>query len=412
MKIKLLTFLLLVSMLFSCNKDIDNPGNKIIKLDAKSEQLIESDNVFGLDMFKEVYNDSETPQNFMISPLSISLALAMAYNGAAGETKAEMQDAMRLNGLTPDEINKTYQELIAALVKADDKVTMEIANSIWYRNDYPVLQSFLDINSTYYDAEVNATNFNDPATVGLINNWVSDKTHEKIPEIIQEIPIDAVMYLINAIYFYGTWTKEFNPESTQPLGFYSENGNMIQADMMGRKDSLDYLSNETFSAIKLPYGRGNFNMVVMLPNEEKTVTDIVNQLNSANWGKWLNAFKLTNSVDIRLPKFKIKYDITLNTILQSMGMKQAFTSIADFSSINPAKDLYISYVKHKTFIDVDEKGTEAAAVTIIGFEATAVPSEEPQWIRFFCTHPFLFAITEKDTGAILFIGKVGNPTVE
>jgi len=407
MKRTLIFLALITTVLLSCNKDDSDIKN--IDIDKKSAQLIEAENAFGLDLFKNVYNAPKTPVNFMISPLSVSVCLSMAYNGAETETKTEMEEALRITDFSREEINESYKQLITALTTADEKVTMEVANSIWYSKVYPVEQSFLDVNKTYYNAEVEAADFSDLNTVKLINNWVSDKTHEKIPTIITDISPEMVMFLINAIYFNGTWTKEFNIESTQRLSFKTENGTYLTTYMMGRKDSLNYLSNGTFSAIELPYGQGNYNMMIMLPNEDKTLADVVEQLNSENWGKWQKALKFTNSIDIRLPKFKIEYEIKLNDILQAMGMKQAFTTSANFSGINPARDLFISYVKHKTFVEVDEEGTEAAAVTIIGFETTSVEPGEEQWIPFHCYSPFLFAITEKDTGAILFMGKVGNP---
>ncbi|HNW50882.1 MAG TPA: serpin family protein [Prolixibacteraceae bacterium] len=397
--------LLLIVALFSCNKD--DSTVKDLGISEKSEKLINANNEFGLDLFTRVYNAPKTPVNFMISPFSVAVALSMAYNGAETETKIEMEEAMQIPDFSRDDINNSYKQLITALTTADDKVIMEVANSIWYSNTYPVQQSFLDVNTTYYNAEVEAANFSDANTVNQINNWVSDKTHEKITQIITDISPEMVMYLINAIYFKGTWTKEFNTESTQLLPFKAENGNYQVTAMMGRRDTLNYFSNGTFSAIELPYGQGNYNMMVLLPNEDKTVADIIGQLNSSNWAKWQKAFKKTNSIDIRFPRFKIEYDIKLNDILMSMGMEQAFTSSADFSGINPARDLFISYVKHKTYIDVNEEGTEAAAVTVIGFENTS--ANEPQWIPFHCYNPFLFAITEKDSGAILFMGKVGNP---
>jgi serine protease inhibitor len=409
MKTIQLSVLFLAIALFACNKENQDPGIKDIDIDVKSAKLIEADNEFGFDLFKGVYADTNTPENFMISPLSVSLALSMAYNGAETETKAQMEEAMRVKGFTRDELNTINQSLIEALTSADEKVVMEIANSIWYRNNYQIQQSFLDINKTFYNAEVKASDFGNHATIDLINSWVSDKTQTKIPTIIQEIPIEAVLYLINAIYFNGTWTKEFNPKNTQKFGFETGKGNFVATAMMGRKDSLNYFSNETFSAIELPYGRGNFNMFVMLPNEDKQVSDIINQMNPENWGQWQNALTFTNSVDIRLPKFKIEFDIKLNNILKAMGMELAFTTQADFSGINPARDLFISYVKHKTFVEVDEEGTEAAAVTIIGFEVTSIGPGENKWTYFHCTRPFLFAITEKETGAVLFMGKVGNP---
>jgi serine protease inhibitor len=403
----LLSLLFILLTAASCNNEDDGLPKKI-DLPLKSQQIVEADNAFGLDVFQRILENEEKP-NFMISPLSLSMALSMAYNGAETETKIEMAEALGVGEFTRDELNETYRDLIKALMEADPEVAMQIANSIWYRNTYYVEQSFLDVNNTYYDAEVNEADFNAPGTVDDINNWVGDKTNGKIETIIQDIPAEMVMYLINAIYFNGTWAKEFNPESTQQLSFKTDDGEYVQTDIMGRVDTLDYQRNDIFSSIRMPYGDGNFSMTVMLPNDGKTVSDVAGAFTPSNWNKWQEGFEETKNVDIRFPKFKVEYEKTLNGLLKDMGMNLAFTAQADFSSINPARNLFISFVKHKTFIEVDEEGTEAAAVTIIGFEYTSVNPDEPQKIYFHCTKPFLYAITEKDTGAILFMGKVGNP---
>lgn len=410
MKTHFFSFSILILLITMGACDPDDDQNKKADIHLKSQEIISADNEFGLDIFKRIY-ENNSKANFMISPLSISMALSMAYNGAETTTKDEMAEALRASDFTRDELNQTYKDLIEDLTITDPKVAMEIANSIWYRNTYYVEQNFLDINNTYYNAEVNAADFSNPNTVNLINNWVSDQTHEKIPSIITEIPVEAVLYLINAIYFNGSWSQEFNPENTQEFNFQLTDESYIPTSMMYRVDTLNYLKNETFSAIELPYGDGNFNMLVLLPNVDKNVNDVVNQMTMQNWETWQSQFKMTNTVDILFPKFKIEYEITLNDILKSMGMLQAFTSAADFSGINPGRDLFISYVKHKTFVEVDEKGTEAAAVTIIGFENTSIDPNEPQKVYFHCNRPFLFAINEKTTGAILFMGKVGNPNV-
>lgn len=408
------TFFLCMLFVFltaaSCDKE-DDTLPKEIDISLKSQQIVEADNAFGLDVFQRILANEEE-DNFMISPLSISMALSMAYNGAETDTKAEIADALGVADFTRDELNETYRDLIVALSGADPQVAMQIANSIWYRDTYHVEQSFLDVNHEYYDAEVNEADFDAPETLDNINNWVNDKTNGKIQKIIDDIPAEMVMYLINAIYFKGTWAKEFNPESTQSMAFYLSDDGFKTVDMMGRVDTLDYQKNETFSAIRMPYGKGNFNMTVFLPNNDKTVNDVADEFNPENWNNWQGNFAETQNVDIRLPKFKVEYEKTLNSILQDMGMNKAFTAQADFSSINPARDLFISFVKHKTFIEVDEEGTEAAAVTIIGFENTSIDPDEPKTIYFHCTKPFLYAITEKDTGAILFMGKVGNPALE
>lgn len=407
----IITIVLMLAAIFSaCNKEPE--GGTPIQLDLKSKQLVEADNAFGLDLFRALHADTETPVNFMISPLSISMALSMAWNGAETETRDEMAEAMRVKDFKRDEVNQIYRDLANALTTNDPKVTMEIANSIWYRQGYHVEESFLSVNHTYYDAEVNAADFSDPNTVKQINKWVSDKTHKKIDQIITDIPAEAVLYLINALYFKGTWQQEFNPENTQKMGFMVTSDDYAEVDMMGREDTLNYYRNEIFSAIELPYGDGNFNMSILLPHYTKNLSEVVDQLNAENWEKWQKAFSKTGPIDIRLPKFKVEYEVILNKQLQAMGMQQAYTTAADFSGINPARDLFISFVKHKTFVEVDEEGTEAAAVTIIGFETTSVNPDEPEKIAFHCDRPFLFIINEKSTGTILFMGKVGNPAAK
>lgn len=393
-------------VLTSCAKDEDQ--YKEINLTMKSKQIVEADNAFGLELFQRIVQGEEK-ENLMLSPLSISTALSMAYNGAESTTMDEMAAALKVEDFTREELNETYKQLLAALIGADSKVALDIANSIWYSKTYPVEDSFLDVNRSHYNAEVRAADFADPETLKAINDWVNNQTKGKIEKIIDEIPPEMVMYLINAIYFKGSWTREFNSENTSKLSFRPAEGDAVMTDMMNREDTLLYYANDDFSSIELPYGSGNFNMTLLLPNEDKTVSDITNQLTADNWKDWKASMVMTNNIDILLPKFKIEYDITLNDVLQAMGMQEAFTSQADFSSINPARNLFISFVKHKSFIEVNEEGTEAAAVTVIGFELTSMDPDAAKKIYFHCTKPFLFAITEKETGAILFIGRVGNP---
>ncbi len=407
MKAKLFIFFISLSFISGCNlnsEDIDRE----INLTDKAAKLVENGNEFGLELFQKVVAYEKEAGNIMVSPLSVSLALAMTYNGANGETKAAMERTLRLYGLSADDINESYKTLVEALKSLDKKVLLEIANAIYYRDDFTVEPAFISINQNYYDAAVSPLDFSAPGSVDVINGWVADKTHDKITRILDGISADQVMFLLNAVYFKGIWQKEFNSESTVEYPFYLENGEAKDVEMMCRLDTLDYLSNSLFKAIRLPYGKGNYNMYVFLPEEGKTVNNIIEQLNKANWKAWMDGFRQTNSVDIKLPKFKFKYEIKLNDILSDMGMGVAFSGAADFTGISKSGGLSIDYVKHKTFVDVNEEGTEAAAVTIVAIELTSV-GNEPQKIPFIVNKPFLFAITEKDTGAILFIGKVALP---
>jgi len=376
-----------------------------IDLDLKSKALIEADNAFGLELFQQL-NQSETG-NFTISPLSVSLALAMTYNGANTETKADMEEALKLSGFTTQEINQSYQHLVKALLEADDEVTLGIAQSIWYRLGYHVLDAFKEVNQNYYTAEVNELDFAGADAKDIMNGWIEDHTNKKIKNMISEVSPAHVMFLINAIYFNGNWQTQFEKNETTEMDF--ETGKQtIKVKMMHKKDSILYASNDLFSAIELPYGKGNFNMVILLPNESKTCSDVISELNSKNWNLWMNSLKPQPEVEIWMPKFKAEYKIKLNEVLSKMGMEIAFTPKADFSGINGEGGIWIDYVQHNTFIDVNEAGTEAAAATVVAIRELAMPS----YPMFYVNRPFLYAITEKETGAILFIGKINEPKYE
>lgn len=407
MKTKILAFLLTPIFIFiSCNLQTTDEFDEI-EITEKAARLIEANNDFGFEMFGHVYSEEKSAENIMVSPLSVSLALAMTYNGAKNETKTAIEKALKVYGLSPADINTSYFDLVNALKSLDQKVLLEIANAIYYRKNFEVENSFIKTNQQYYNAEISSLDFSSPNALNIINGWVAEKTHNKIETILDEIKPSQVMFLLNAIYFKGIWTKEFNKKSTEQKPFYLEDGSTIQTETMQRTDTLPYTSNALFSAIQLSYGKGNYNMYVFLPESNKNLQDIIDQLNNDNWQKWMKSFSLTQNVDIKFPKLKYEYEIKLNDILTEMGMGVAFTGAADFTGINRDGGLYIDYVKHKTFIDVNEEGTEAAAVTIVAIDKTSVG---PQKIAFYLNRPFLYAITEKSTGAILFMGTVTNPS--
>lgn len=407
MKTKILAFLVTPIFIFiSCNLQTTDEFDEI-EVTEKAARLIEANNDFGFEMFGHVYSEEKSAENIMVSPLSVSLALAMTYNGAKNETKTAIEKALKVYGLSPADINTSYFDLVNALKSLDQKVLLEIANAIYYRKNFEVENSFIKTNQQYYNAEISSLDFSSPNALKIINGWVAEKTHNKIETILDEIKPSQVMFLLNAIYFKGIWTKEFNKKSTEQKPFYLEDGSTIQTETMQRTDTLPYTSNALFSAIQLSYGKGNYNMYVFLPEYKKNLKDIIDQLNSDNWQTWMKSFSLTQNVDIKFPKLKYEYEIKLNDILTEMGMGVAFTGAADFTGINRDGGLYIDYVKHKTFIDVNEEGTEAAAVTIVAIDKTSVG---PQKIAFYLNRPFIYAITEKSTGAILFMGTVTNPS--
>ena len=395
----------------SCQTDDSNTDeNKTINLDEKSAQLIEADNTFGLELFQKIREESEK-ENIMISPLSISVAFAMAYNGADKDTKTEMEKAMKLNGLTTEQINNSYKMLIKALQSLDEKVVFELANAIFYADGFTVKPDFLNINKTVYDAEVEKLNFSSQAAVDRINDWVADKTNDKITKIIENLsPLDR-MVLLNAIYFNGIWTNKFDEKGTHNLSFTKSNGTTIEVPMMQKEEKLDYTTNSLFSAVKMPYGNGQYNMIALLPATGKNSQNIIDALSLSNWKSWMTEFETKDPVVVTMPRFKFAFETELKNVLKGMGMIKAFQpNIADFSKI-AEEDLYISAAVHKSFIYVNENGTEAAAVTSITFSTTSVGNELPKTI-FYVDKPFVFAITEKDTDAILFISEINHPEYE
>ncbi len=376
-----------------------------ITLNKKSEKIIEADQQFAFELLGKV-NALAEEDNFMISPLSVSYALGMTMNGAAGTTLDAFYNVLHFGDLTNEEVNESYKDLMDQLVSLDDKVEFSIANSIWYRLGYNVLQEFITTNQTYFDAAVSELDFSDPQAVEIINAWIEEKTNEKIKDMLDYIPQDAVMYLINAIYFNATWKYEFDKSQTAEGPFYLDGGGSHPADFMKVKGAFNCTVTEDFSAVEMPYGDSTFSMVVMLPSGESTTDDLIGQMDHSQWGAWFENPTVRN-VQIELPKFKYGFKSLLNDPLIDLGLEIAFTGNADFSRITPGADLFISRVIHQTFIDVQEEGTEAAAATIVEIMETSAGGDST--LIFRVDKPFVYVIKENSTGAILFMGKVGKP---
>ena len=367
---------------------------------TKSEQEIgQASNQFGFDVYHKIYEGKD----ILISPLSLSLALSMAANGAEGTTAEEMLSTLGFAGKEKADMNNYYRKMVTALLEADPKTTFEVANSIWADEKIGVKKSFTDVTKEFFASEVYPADFKTQATVNAINNWCSEKTHGKIPTIMSEPDPYLVMALINALYFKGEWSFEFN-DKTKKEDFTDLNGTKAKVDMMSAEEKLLYAGKDGYAMVRLPYGNGAFSMDVILPPKGKDFGDAVKTFNAGTLSDL--TYGLSNAiVNLKLPKFTFEYSTSLVSTLQALGMKQAFTPTADFSAM-AEKSLMISTVLQKTFIDVNEKGTEAAAVTFIGMVATSVgPAPEPRRVDFFADRPFLFMIRENSTGAILFIGQ-------
>ena len=412
MKTLALTSVILLAGLFSsCSKEKETSAEiKPVQLTEKQRMVVNQSNAFGFDFFRKVHEVSGSSKNLMVSPLSVSMAFGMARNGAANETLEAINQALGMGGMTDQEINESYKFILETFSGLDPKVKMAIANSIWYRHTFQVEQQFLSTNQEYFHAEVNPLDFTSPSAVNQINEWVSTNTNDLIPTIIEEIPEAMVMYLINAVYFKGQWRYQFDKSNTMDKPFHLEGGTTVQAPFMVQKTDLSFYDGDDFRAAELPYNQGNYDMVVMLPDEGKTVSDIIAKLTTENWNNWQKSFT-TGEVQLSMPKFKFAYEEkNMKHILSDMGMSVAFIpDVADFTRINKAGQLFISEVKHKTFIETNEEGTEAAAVTSIGIEVTSVG---PNPVELILNRPFVFFIHEKSTGSILFIGTIINPLQE
>jgi len=379
-------------------------GPVVRDLSEIEQSLVQSSNRFGFKLLSEVVGQSDGG-NVFISPLSVSIALGMTYNGTAGTTEEGMRACLEFGELTREEINQGYKDLIELLCNMDPDVTMEVANSIWYREGFEVLQSFIDAMLAFFDALVTAVDFTDPGTVDVINAWVKEKTHDKIDKILNETYADMVMVLINAIYFKGTWTYEFDPDDTRDGTFHAPDGDQT-VKMMNMHGELSYQENADFQAVDLPYGHELFSMTVFLPKGEKTVDDLIAMLTDENWSAWMGGFE-EQEIDLALPRFELEYEKTLNDVLIALGMQDAFDSmVADFSGIKPDHDMWISEVKHKTYVKVNEEGTEAAAVTSV----TVVDSAAGPFM--YVDRPFLFVIHDKNSKAMMFMGKIVDPPSE
>jgi serine protease inhibitor len=371
------------------------------------ERLIEANNGLGFNLFREL-TESNPEKNIFISPSSILTALAMTYNGAEGGTRAAMEKTLQLEEMTMEEVNKAFADLLTILRNPDPKVELTVANSLWAREGVDFYEDFLTRNRDYFDAEVTELDFNDAGAADIINRWVKEKTRDRIDGIV-EPPInpDTILFLINAIYFKGEWTEPFDPDLTRELPFNRPDGTKKEIPVMFQRNDYRYLENEFFQAVSLPYGKNErVRMYIFLPAENAGLEQLYAELNSANWNGWIASFRSMEG-EIGLPRFKFEYETSLNDTLESLGMGIAFDdNAADFSGMRPIPPrLVISEVKHKTFVEVNEEGTEAAAVTSVEVGVTAMP----ETFSMIVDRPFFFTITDDITGIILFMGSVLEP---
>ena len=394
---------------FAC-EDISpttNEEQQTLTLTPVEEKKVNQDNSFSIDLFRTAVEGMNPNDNVLMSPISASIALAMLNNGAVGQTKDSINKALAFDGFTEQQINAYYKKIIQILPNLDPETTLEIANSIWYHQGFNVLPTFLKANESFYQAKISALDFTTPNAPDIINNWVSESTNGKIPTIVDQISPDMIMYLINAIYFKGSWQEKFEASKTSKMSFLKNDGSVLSTDFMNIQKSFNIVDNDKLQGIELPYGNGQFSMFVLLPSKEQTANDFVKRLKDNDELGGIYSQFAKAETNLFFPKFKFSYQNKLNDELSKLGMGIAFTGEADFTGISD-KSLRVDEVKQKAFIEVNEEGTEAAAVTSIGVRVTSMPMVHT--LKF--DRPFVFFIRENNCGLILFTGIINDPSKE
>ncbi len=387
---------------------LPNKSGKTMIQDNNSAdtQLIAADTRFGFKLYTELLQQNGD-KNIFISPASIAFALQMTYNGANQATRQAMARTLELNGLKLEDLNAANKRLKAALENLDPKVQLEIANSLWARQGVELLPAFIERNKSAYQAEVKTLDFTNPGAAGVINAWVNDKTHGKIQKIVDQINPDSLLFLINAIYFKGVWTTQFDKTQTIEEDFTLANNTKKRVPMMRQTGRYPYFENDKFQAVSLPYGDKRLSMLIFLPKSGTTLAEFHRMLTAENWASWTNQLRDMKG-NLRLPRFKVEYESSLKPALSALGMASAFTARADFRlMVAPPTRAFISDVKHKTFVEVNEEGTEAAAVTSTEMRTVSIKPQEI--FQMTVDHPFFFAIRDNRSGAILFMGSITTP---
>jgi serine protease inhibitor len=377
-------------------------------------RVIDASNTFAFDLLRELVVATDSP-NVFISPLSASMAFGMAMNGAQEATWTQMRDVLGFPGMEEPEINRAYRDLTTLLLGLDSSVRFGIANSVWADHSSPLLPDYLDRVRASFGAEARNVDFRDASTMDDMNRWVARATGGRIDRMIESIPRDVLVYLLNAVYFKGDWRNQFDKRRTSPAPFRRADGMDQQVNMMtGEVGYRVFLptSPDAPAGVELPYSRDAFAAVAILPPEGQSIQEFVAGLDAAVWADWIATIDEAaakedtrrDGILIRLPRFQIEWSDSLVAPLQRLGMTDAFDAHrADFSRMTGGRDLFITDAFQKTFLKVDEEGTEAAAATAIGMGPTSAPPS----LSF--DRPFLFAIRERFSGTILFIGVIGDP---
>jgi serpin B len=382
--------------------NLSTTKDRTYDLENIDPSVVDGNQKFAFDVFKKL-NEEDVEDSIFISPLSISQALTMAYNGAETTTKEGMEKALGLSGLDRALVNGSFRNLTNYLGQIDKKINLNIGNSIWIKDDQDINEDFIMNNKENFNAEVETLDFADNKSVDIINNWINKATNKMIDKMLEPpIDKDIIMYLINAIYFKGEWSEQFDPKLTYQDNFTTLDGEIQRVNMMRKNGgSVEFTGNEEYKAVRLPYGNGKTSMYIILPSEGTNINEFINNMTIEKWSGIKKTVSEKEDIVFRIPRFKLDYGTKeLKDSLISLGMEEAFGNNADFSGIR--EEILISSVMHRAVIEVNEEGSEAAGVTIVTIRDLALA--EPN--TFITDRPFMFIINDDVMDTILFMGKV------
>jgi serpin B len=379
-----------------------------VPMDDNTRRLVSGFNKFGFKLYSQIL-DREGGNNLFVSAPSVAQALSMAYNGAVGETKEAMSRALEIQGLNHEALNQANLQLKTILASSDPKVTLQVANSLWARKGLTFNPEFVRRNTEFYGAQVAVLDFEDPNAPATMNSWVKNNTGGKIEKIIDQIESNSILFLINAIYFKGLWSDPFEKDLTKEVDFTTGAGAQKRHPLMHQQGSYQYFEDQIFQAVSIPYGSRRMSMYLFLPASGRSLNEFHKALSAENWDAWMSKFQKTPG-EIAVPRFKLEFETKLNEALKTLGMESAFNpNKADFSGIIETSDrVYISNVKHKTFVDVNEEGTEAGAATSVEIGVTSMRAE-PKPFKMIINRPFFCAIRDNSTGLVVFMGSIIDP---
>lgn len=395
--------MLAAAMLFGCTNDDVNPGNEVNPV-AIPASVSNGTTSFAFDFIHALQGTQPADDNLFVSPLSLHMALGMLLNGAEKETAQEIQNGLKMDAVALSDLNAAYKTLINDLPVADSKVSLGLANSVWYKNDFSVEADFQSVLKNSFESEITGLPFDDAAK-SRINKWASDKTNGKIEKVIDQISPNHVMFLLNALYFKGDWQSRFDANKTQDAPFQLAGGQSKNVKMMYVSSDFKTGAGSNYDAVQLPYANGQFNMTLLIPRGQNTVSQVLDGVTGEGWTE-LNSKMAVRGVTVGLPKFTLKYTAQLKETLNNLGIRKVFSEGADLGKINKANNLFVDFVKQDAYLGIDEQGTEAAAVTTIGVGVTSARPEPP---RFICDRPFALVISENTSNTILFVGRINNP---